>query len=101
MAFLPSVSTRASRAEKKMAQRRAKASREGRRYIPLIVSRSQFRAYRAAAEKGFNGNLSNFLRAGADALAADIERRPEPDRTAFWREVAQLLRDKPAEPPTK
>jgi len=81
--------------KKKMAQRRATASGDDRRYIPLIVSRSQLKAYRAAAEKGFNGNLSNFLRAAADALAADIARRPEPDRTAFWREVAQLLRHKP------
>jgi hypothetical protein len=79
----------------KMALRRAKVSRDGRRYIPLIVSRSQLNAYRAAAEKGFNGNLSNFLRAAADALAANIQQRPEPDRTAFWREVAQLLRHKP------
>jgi hypothetical protein len=81
--------------KKKMGQRRAKSSGHDSRYIPLIVSRSQFKAYRAAAEKGFNGNLSNFLRAAADALAADIQQRPEPDRTAFWREVARLLRDKP------
>jgi hypothetical protein len=81
--------------KKKMAQRRATASGSDSRYIPLTVSRSQFRAYRVAAAKGFNGNLSNFLRAAADALAADIEQRPEPDRTDFWREVARALRGKP------
>jgi len=84
---------------KKTGQRRAKTSEHNSRYIPLSVSRSQFRAYRAAADKRFNGNLSNFLRAAADALAADIEQQPESDRTAFWREVAQLLRDTPPEPP--
>lgn len=83
--------------KKKRRQQRAKASGRDSRYIPLIVSRSQFKAYRAAADKGFNGNVSNFLRAAADALAADIEQQPEPDRTAFWREVAQLLRKPPKE----
>ena len=41
-------------------------------YVSLSVEKVRMKAYRDAAAAGFSGNLANFLRAAADALAAQL-----------------------------
>jgi hypothetical protein len=48
-------------------------------YLSFNVEKPRRRAYQAAADERFNGNLSDFLRAAADALAAQLEREKPPE----------------------
>ena len=66
--------------KKKMGRKPIKASERKSRYIPFLVSKAQLKAYKAAADKGFKGVLSDFLRAAADALAAQLERDKPDDK---------------------
>jgi hypothetical protein len=57
-------------------RRQTKAGERRNRHIHSFVSRAELKAYQEAAAKGFNGSLAAFLRAAADALAAEIESSP-------------------------
>jgi hypothetical protein len=48
-------------------------------YVNVSVEKSRLKTYKAAAGKGFKGNLSNFIRAACDALAAQLERDKPPE----------------------
>jgi hypothetical protein len=72
------------------------------------MKRQPWQAYKAAAALGFKGNVSDFIRAACDDLAARLtatEKELKVERTAFLHAVADPLaahleRDKPpAEPP--
>ena len=72
------------------------------RILSVSVDKARLKKYQEAAAKEFRGNISDFLRAAADALVvqlaaqlAENEKELEQGRTAFWRGVAQLLNDKP------
>lgn len=56
-----------------------KASERKGRFLSFGVDKAQLKAYKAAAEKGFKGNVSDFLRAAANALAAQLEREKPPE----------------------
>jgi len=54
-------------------------------YVALPLERARLDLYKEAAEKGFKGNRSAFLRAAADALAAQLtatEKRDTGEREA-------------------
>lgn len=68
------------------------------RILSVSVDKSRLKKYQHAAARGFHGNISDFLRAAADAFVvtlAENEKELENGRTAFWRGVAKLLNDKP------
>jgi hypothetical protein len=46
-------------------------------YVNVSVEKLRLKTYKAAAAKGFKGNLSNFIRAACDALAAQLDKPPE------------------------
>jgi hypothetical protein len=56
-----------------------KASERKSRFLSFGVNKSRLKAYQDAAAKGFKGNVSDFLRAAADALAAQLERDKPPE----------------------
>lgn len=56
-----------------------KASERKSRFLSFGVDKSRLKAYQDAAAKGFKGNVSDFLRAAADALAAQLERDDPPE----------------------
>jgi hypothetical protein len=88
-----------------MGRRPKKASERKSQYIPFLVSKAQLKAYKAAADEGFKGNVSDVLRAAADALAAQLvatakqTKRELGERDAVRNEAAdapeQFERDKP------
>jgi hypothetical protein len=41
-------------------------------YVNVPIEKARLKTYKAAAAKGFKGNLAAFLRAAADALAAQL-----------------------------
>jgi hypothetical protein len=43
------------------------------RFLSFGVDKGQLKSYREAAALGFKGNVSDFLRAAADALAAQLK----------------------------
>jgi hypothetical protein len=49
-----------------------KASERKSRFLSFGVDKSRLKAYQDAAGNGFKGNVSDFLRAAADALAAQL-----------------------------
>jgi hypothetical protein len=57
-----------------MGRPRKKASERKSRFLSFGVDKAELKAYQSAAAIGFNGNVSDFLRAAADALAAQLER---------------------------
>jgi hypothetical protein len=72
------------------------------RVLTVSVDKARLKKYQDAAARAFHGNLSDFLRAAADALVvqlAENDKQLEQGRTAFWQEVAQLLNDKPPKSP--
>ena len=48
------------------------ASERKSRYVSFPVEKKRLKAYREAAKNGFRGKLAKFLRAAADALAAQL-----------------------------
>jgi|HubBroStandDraft_2_1064218.scaffolds.fasta_scaffold2077097_1 hypothetical protein len=62
--------------KRKMGRKPKKASERKSKYIPFLVSKAQLKTYKAAADKGFKGRVSDFIRAACDALAAQLEREP-------------------------
>jgi hypothetical protein len=44
--------------------------------VTLPLEKKRLDAYKEAADAGFKGNLAAFLRAAADALAAQIKQQP-------------------------
>jgi hypothetical protein len=88
--------------KKRMGRPPVKASERRNRWVSFPLSNAQLKAYRAAAALGFKGDLAAFLRAAADRMAAQVAgegKQLKQERAAFWREVAELLRDKLGEPP--
>jgi hypothetical protein len=76
------------------------------RILTVSVDKARLKKYQDAAARGFRGNISDFFRAAADALAAQLaaqlaenEKELEQGRTDFWRGVAKLLNDKPPQMP--
>jgi hypothetical protein len=49
-----------------------RASERKSTYVNVPIEKARLKVYRAAAAKGFKGNLAAFLRAAADALAAQL-----------------------------
>jgi hypothetical protein len=71
------------------------------RILSVSVDRARLKKYQDAAARAFHGNMSDFLRAAADAFVAQLaesEKEREQGRTAFWHSVAQLLNDKTPRP---
>jgi hypothetical protein len=71
-----------------------KASERKDQYIPILVSRSQLKTYKAAAAIGFKGKVPDFIRAACDDLAARIaatEPQLKVERSAFLRAAADAL----------
>ncbi len=72
------------------------------RILTVSVDKSRLKKYQHAAARAFHGNISDFLRAAADALCvtlAEHEKELESGRAAFWHGVAKLLNDKPPKTP--
>jgi hypothetical protein len=68
----------------------------------VTVDKVRLKKYQEAAARRFHGNISDFLRAAADALVvqlAENEKELEQGRIAFWRSVAKLLNDIPPREP--
>jgi len=81
-----------------MARPPARVRERKLRILTVSVDKARLKKYQDAAARGFRGNISDFLCAAADALVvrlAENEKELERGRTAFWREVARLLNDKP------
>jgi hypothetical protein len=76
-------------------------------YVALPLERARLDLYKEAAEKGFKGNRSAFLRAAADALAAQLtatEKRETREREASRGTLAdvgpeQFEQDRPVSAP--
>jgi hypothetical protein len=49
-----------------------KARERKSRYLSFPIEKARVQAYKDAAAKGFKGNVADFLRAAADALAAQL-----------------------------
>jgi hypothetical protein len=56
--------------KKKMGRPAKKASERKSQYVSFPISKAQLKAYKAAADKDFKGNVSDFIRAACDAAAA-------------------------------
>ncbi|HET6324650.1 MAG TPA: hypothetical protein VFG04_08115 [Planctomycetaceae bacterium] len=56
-----------------------RASERKSEYLNVPVEKARLKTYRVAAEAGFKGNLSDFIRAACDALAAQLERDNPPE----------------------
>ena len=67
---------------------------KSRRILSLAVDIGRLKVYQDAANKGFRGDLSDFLLAAADDFAARVAEREEQlnrDRDAFLRAAAGAL----------
>jgi len=74
------------------------------RILSVSVDKARLQKYQDAAVRGFRGNISDFLRAAADALVvqlAENEKELDQLRSEFWRNVAELLNDIPPRVPRR
>jgi hypothetical protein len=87
-----------------MARPPVRVRRHKPRILSVSVDKARLQKYQDAAARGFRGNISDFLRAAADALVvqlAENEKEFDQVRSDFWRSVAELLNDIPPRAPKR
>ena len=87
-----------------MARPPVRVRRHKPRILSVSVDKARLQKYQDAAAMGFRGNISDFLRAAADAFVvqlAENEKEFDQVRSEFWRSVAELLNDIPPRVPKR